>query len=472
MIDNLDISKISDQVFTRKNLKKGRNYSSLREFEVKFNQKPKLLHLDYNRNTKKLEVDKTSEDIESNREKMYNNTVENNPTEPLDEYFLKVQTTMVKYHTETNIDDDFPPNKTTDSFSDLSEQDEREILNALKNNSVSRFHGLSEESMMKILIRNKGFKNPFESGKVLKHNKDIYSDVSSKFLVRQKKLYSEAIDKINSYTMKFKIKMPKIKITTVMPKHLEQYSHHTNANKESPKKIVIEKKKKKDQKQKFEVMVKAIIVNDYSKLFSHYVYAKKNFPEGREQFSWNYNNEIILWGGIGANKNNFIWELNPVSLEWTKSQSELTPPPLRYGHTGIVHQKRLYVFGGKTKLPTYSLMCDLDIFNLEDKTWLSPILYTKSTLQLRRNHVADLIGQQMIVHGGINENNEYLNDTYLLTMQPMKWTHCSINEETPGPALAGHACCLVLPSDLKYNPRMTIYKFPDLGVGRAQNVRV
>jgi hypothetical protein len=117
-------------------------------------------------------------------------------------------------------------------------------------------------------------------------------------------------------------------------------------------------------------------------------------------------------------------------------------------------------------------MCDLEIFNLEEKTWFSPILYTKNTLQLRRNHVADLVGHQMIVHGGINENNEYLNDVCLFTFSPMKWQMCSISEDSPGPMVAGHACALVLPSDLKYNPRLNIYKFPDIGVARLQNTRV
>jgi len=40
-------------------------------------------------------------------------------------------------------------------------------------------------------------------------------------------------------------------------------------------------------------------------------------------------------------------------------------------------------------------MQDLEIFNLDEKTWSNPIVYTKSTLQLRKNHVAELIGKAL-----------------------------------------------------------------------------
>lgn len=132
----------------------------------------------------------------------------------------------------------------------------------------------------------------------------------------------------------------------------------------------------------------------------------------------------------------------------------------------------MYVFGGKTKNHNYSYLADVEIYNTEDHTWTAPLLNTHSTLPLRKNHVADLIGHQMIVHGGISENNEYLGDTYLLSLSPTtKWYTCHISDEVPGPVLAGHSCCLVLPHDIKYNPRLNIYKYPDVGIGR-NNSRV
>ncbi len=45
-------------------------------------------------------------------------------------------------------------------------------------------------------------------------------------------------------------------------------------------------------------------------------------------------------------------------------------------------------------MQNYSYILDLEIYNLEDKTWAAPTLYTKSTLKLRRNHVAVLVGKK------------------------------------------------------------------------------
>lgn len=135
---------------------------------------------------------------------------------------------------------------------------------------------------------------------------------------------------------------------------------------------------------------------DFAELYSYYVYTNKIFPEGREQFTLSYDGEeIIMVGGLVSNKSNILWKLDPKNLSWTKENCEFSQSiVLRYGHTAILHQKRLYVFGGRTKINNYFYIPDLDIYNLEDKTWDQPSLYTKSTLKLRRNHVALLVGKQ------------------------------------------------------------------------------
>ena len=66
-----------------------------------------------------------------------------------------------------------------------------------------------------------------------------------------------------------------------------------------------------------------------------------------------------------------------------------------------------------------------------------------------------------MIHGGINDNNEILNDVYLLNLNPLKWNVVSISPYTPGPKLYGHASSLVIPRDTVQNQRFTIYKYPD-----------
>ena len=147
-------------------------------------------------------------------------------------------------------------------------------------------------------------------------------------------------------------------------------------------------------------------------------------------------------------------------------------PNSRYGHTAVLYQKKLFIFGGKTKNHNYYFLADLDIYNIETDSWTSPILYTKNTLDLRINHIADQIGGHMIVHGGISENGVILSDTCILSFSPLKWQQCTISEEHLGPALEGHSSCLVLPHELKFNPKLNIYKYPDVNIGRQGGSRV
>ena len=88
----------------------------------------------------------------------------------------------------------------------------------------------------------------------------------------------------------------------------------------------------------------------------------------------------------------------------------------------------------------------------------------------------------MLVHGGISEEGEYLNDSVILSFVPLKWHHCVLSKyiEIPdskdlflfnpelsslncaAPALAYHSCCLVLQSEVKVNNKFNIYKYPDI----------
>lgn len=392
---------------------------------------------------------------------------------PFEDYGNLISETMSKYQTERlegskliTLNDQNEPQ--------LTLHEETMIKSIFRSQSMGKsrgVYGTTEDSVMKVSIMNPEYKNPFESFKSLKKNKKIFEEVSGSFLQRQEQVYNDAIDKFNKETMKFKVKMPKIKVTTVMPKMI--YDFHKNKKETERKSAKREKNKISSVNEALMIQGQIISDNDPT-LFAFYKYSHKNFPEGREQFAFHSNvNNIILWGGIASNKNVDVWSLNPESLEWNKIQADnFYPPNFRYGHSGILFEKKFYVFGGKSKNNNYPYLADLEIFNQEDHLWSSPILNTSTSLKLRKNHVAELIGHIMIIHGGMTDNNECLNDTHILSFQPLKWVHCNISEETPGPALAGHACALVMPSDIKYNPRFNIYKFPDLGIGKFNSSKV
>jgi len=80
-------------------------------------------------------------------------------------------------------------------------------------------------------------------------------------------------------------------------------------------------------------------------------------------------------------------------MDWKKITNDNPLISFRYGHSAILFQKKLLLFGGKIRSNNYIFCADLEIFNLEDKQWSNPIVYTKSTLKLRAHHAAEIIGR-------------------------------------------------------------------------------
>ena len=81
----------------------------------------------------------------------------------------------------------------------------------------------------------------------------------------------------------------------------------------------------------------------------------------------------------------------------------------------------MYSFGGKLILGKN--LGDLEIFNLDTRNWSFPKLETDNKPELRKNHIACCIGNQMFIHGGINDKEIYLNDSYLLSSFKMEYSN-------------------------------------------------
>ena len=112
-------------------------------------------------------------------------------------------------------------------------------------------------------------------------------------------------------------------------------------------------------------------------------------------------------------------------------------------------------------------LADVDIYNIDTNKWTSGQLNTSIFLKLRRNHVACLVGQQMFIHGGLDEFGEYLDDAYLLNLSNnsnSRWFKANIISYNILPKLGYHSCCLVVPKEIQKNPKFTIYKLPEITI--------
>ena len=313
----------------------------------------------------------------------------------------------------------------------------------------------SKNSHIKIGIEQMEFPNPVKSLGIIRNNQYIFSELNKNNLTRQSESFNKQIDEINHINLKYGKKMPKVHVTDILLKE--------------PANIpVINLTKKKKSLNLLSLLEKN--KNDL-KLFSYYKYPLKNFPEGREQFSiCRQDNDIIITGGISTNMKIFtIWRLNIPSLEWKK----IKPDNLienRYGHTALALNNKLFIFGGKTKYGNTSYMNGLDIFSFNERKILNNSIYGDKP-ENRKSHIAVFVGAQMLVHGGINDEGKILDDTYLFNMHTLTWNKCNISKICQHPKLWGHACCLVIPGQILYNPKFNVYAFPEFDTVKKKNIK-
>ena len=313
----------------------------------------------------------------------------------------------------------------------------------------------SKVSHIKIGVNQMEYPNPIKSLGIIRNNHYIYSELNKNNLTRQSESFNKQIEEINHINLIYGKKMPKVHITDILLKEPSNIPLINIAKKKKSVNILsyLEKAKKD------------------LKFFSYYKYPVKNFPEGREQFSiCRQDNDIIITGGISTKmKTLAIWRLNLTTLEWKKVKTD-NPIENRYGHTALSMNNKLYIFGGKTKYLNTSYMNNLDIFSFTERKIINCQINGEKP-ENRKSHMAIFVGTQMLIHGGINADGKILNDSYLFNMHTLTWNKCIINKICEHPKLWGHACCLVIPGQILYNPKFSIYSFPEFDTVKKKNIK-
>ena len=313
----------------------------------------------------------------------------------------------------------------------------------------------SKVSHIKIGVNQMEYPNPIKSLGIIRNNHYIYSELNKNNLTRQSESFNKQIEEINHINLIYGKKMPKVHITDILLKEPSNIPLINIAKKKKSVNILsyLEKAKKD------------------LKFFSYYKYPIKNFPEGREQFSiCRQDNDIIITGGISTKmKTLAIWRLNLTTLEWKKVKTD-NPVENRYGHTALSMNNKLYIFGGKTKYLNTSYMNNLDIFSFTERKIINCQINGEKP-ENRKSHIAVFVGPQMLIHGGINVDGKILDDSYLFNMHTLTWNKCIINKICEHPKLWGHACCLVIPGQILYNPKFSIYSFPEFDTVKKKNIK-
>ena len=349
------------------------------------------------------------------------------------------------------------------SLNDYENNDENVVNNYENNfNKIKIFNNnekiRNNNNNIKILIRkNKlnsrlNLKNPNFSFKILTKNQIIFDNINKSYIKRRNESLEKTLKNLEQTHMKFKIKMPKIKISSLLKKN------------ESQKYL-----KNYDLVKEFNKEFKNNLYLDEKVFISYYKHSNINYPEGREQFSLNFfnENEIILFGGISSTKSDFIWKFNFENFSWKKIHFNCSF--IRYGHESqIIENRYLFILGGKIKFNNNEDFCTIDIFDLFKNKNIKPdFLNNNSNILRRKNFISEKINDSIIIHGGINEKNEISNEICILNTKFDNYSNkIYLYANSPSfnnsPFLFGHSSCLVLPNEIKNHPFLNINYIPEI----------
>ena len=309
------------------------------------------------------------------------------------------------------------------------------------------------------------YMSPIHSLSVLKINYQVHSNILKSNLKRQKFIYDKSIEEFKKNRKKLLNRVLKLKITELNPLNNNLFDLKTKNERPTNENIALANKPSKN-----------LPIYLYTRLFASFKYSCKNYPESREQFSFiSLDENIYLIGGLCCiNETDEIWIYNTSCLSWVKikiSNKTLS----RFGHTAVLDKSKtkIYIFGGRSKLDIWSHSLsnerkeyygNIEYYDIKQNEWNLPIMKSKYHPTLRRNHSAELIGNELIIMLGISESNVVLNDVYSLNLsfpegKKEKWNE--VHTENPGPKLFGHCSALVVNKEILKEKKISIYKFPD-----------
>lgn len=184
-------------------------------------------------------------------------------------------------------------------------------------------------------------------------------------------------------------------------------------------------------------------------------------PEARANHTLSLINGIAyLIGGLGTRVHNQIIALSLGRMKWVpilqtrfqinESNTKITPIPSRCNHTAVVFNQDIIIFGGEDEFDINTkqkyISRDTIVYNPQRNVWRF-LICKGDDIAARRNHAAVMVGKQMVVFGGINQQQEFLCDFLVLDIITQKWFDYSksfVLDELPfRSGVAYHQVCAV-----------------------------
>ena len=142
-------------------------------------------------------------------------------------------------------------------------------------------------------------------------------------------------------------------------------------------------------------------------------------PNSRIQATFTkYSNLLYLFGGLSTSVLNDMWTFDINNFKWKQQQINELSYNYKYGHTSILYNDCFYYLGGNHNVNKIKFTLeDVVIYNIRNKTLkignfkkdLGRFDKNYFRIPFRRNHICEIIGWNMVVHGGIDVEKEYSN---------------------------------------------------------------
>ena len=159
-----------------------------------------------------------------------------------------------------------------------------------------------------------------------------------------------------------------------------------------------------------------------------------------------FNKSMIIFGGRHLQRSlSNIYALDFTTLTWSKIEPCGNPPPARDSHSAIIYNNSdMIIFGGNGSTGKLN---DLWNFNLNDKKW-NRIMAEGYSPKPRDGHLSSLIYKKyMVIYAGLDDKDKVINDICILDIEKKKWLECEL-EGNISQNKDGQSCCLV--GDIMY----------------------
>lgn len=140
-----------------------------------------------------------------------------------------------------------------------------------------------------------------------------------------------------------------------------------------------------------------------------------------------YQNKMYVFGGTLVTKasSQELFCLDLAKKTWTLVKTNGSCPA-RCGHTQVVHNNKLWVFGG---LEGKNALSDTWTYDFESNQWEE--VKTESGPSARFHQASHLINGKLYIFGGSANIKKHMNDTWQFDFEEKKWTQLQVSGNIP-----------------------------------------